>query len=98
MRVIDECFIQDIILSENFVCNNFNGEGSANNHDTFANNNSNHACISKNVNDVESAIRQDERMIHPTSNFDKITDDNITAINEESEHNSISQSYQSQQL
>ena len=39
------------------------------------------------VYDVESTIRI---MIHHNSNFDSITDANITAINEENEINSIS--------
>ena len=56
----------------------------------MASNNSNDACINKNVNDVESTIRHDEITIHPNSNFDKITDANIPAIIEESEINSIS--------
>ena len=42
-----------------------------------------HACTSKNVNDVESAIRYDGIAIHPNSNLDSITDANITAINED---------------
>ena len=40
-----ECFIKYIIFGENSVCNNFDDEDSANNHDTLANNNSNDACI-----------------------------------------------------
>ena len=47
------------------------------------------AYISKNVKGVESAIRHDEITIHPSKNFGNITDANITAINEESEINSI---------
>ena len=52
--------------------------------------NQNDVCIGKNVNYVKSTIRQDEITIHPNSNFDNITDANITAINEENEINSIS--------
>ena len=57
-------------------------EDSANNHHTLANNNCNNASISKNVNDVESAITHDEKTIHFNSNFD-ISDANVTAINGE---------------
>ena len=53
-------------------------------------NNSNDACISKNVNDVERTIRHDEITIHLNSNFDKITDAYIPAIIKMSEINSIS--------
>ena len=42
---IDEC----LFFRKNSVNNNFYDEGSANNHDTLANNNSNDTCISKNV-------------------------------------------------
>ena len=87
---IDKCFAKNIIFGENSVYDNFYNEVSANNHDTLASNNSNDACISKNVNDVESTIRHDEITIYPNSNFDKITDANIPAIIEESEINSIS--------
>ena len=80
---INECFIKDIISGENSVYINFFDEGSANNHDTLANNNSNDAYISKNVNDVENAITQGEIKVHPNSNFDNITDANIPAINKE---------------
>ena len=56
----------------------------------FPNSNSNDACISKNVNDVESAIRHNEIMNHPSSNFCNITGGKIIPINEESEINGIS--------
>ena len=55
-------------------------------HSTIANNNSNNACIAKNVNVIESSIST----IHPNSNFDNIADTNIAAINEGNEINSIS--------
>ena len=87
---IDECFLKDINFGENSVHDNFYNEVSANNHDTLASNNFSDACISKNVNDVESTVRHDEITIHPNSNFDKITDANIHAIIEETEINSIS--------
>ena len=87
---INECFIKDIISGENSVYINFFDEGSANNHDTLANNNSNDAYISKNVNDVENAITQGEIKVHPNSNFDNITDANIPAINKEKKINSFS--------
>ena len=44
----------------------------------------------KNVNYVKRTIRHNQIMIHPNSNFDNITDANITAINEDSKINSIS--------
>ena len=80
---INECFTKDIISGENSVYINFFDEGSANNRDTLANNNSSDAYISKNVNDVEKAITQDEIKVHPNSNFDNSNDANITAINKE---------------
>ena len=86
---IDECFIKDVLFGKNSVYDNFYDEVKSNNHDNIANNNSNEASINKNVNDVESTIRHDGIMIHPNSNFDYITDGNITAINEENEINSI---------
>ena len=70
---------------------NFYDEDSSNNHDTLAKNNTNYAYISKNVNDVESAIRHNEITIHPNSNFDNVTDANFTATNEASEINNISE-------
>ena len=87
---LDECFMKDVIFGENSVYDNFYDEVRANNHDTIANNNFNNACITKNVNVVERTIRHDGITIHPNSNFDNITDANITVINEESEINSIS--------
>ena len=39
----------------------------------------------KNVNYVKRTIWHNQIMIHPNSNFDNITDANITAINEENE-------------
>ena len=62
---IDEYFIKDIIFGEMSVYDNFYDEVSANNHDTLASNNSNDACLNKNLNDVESTIRHDEITIHP---------------------------------
>ena len=87
---IDKCFMKDVIFGENSVYDNFYDEVRANNHDTIANNNSNNACITKNVNVLESTTRHDEITIHPNSNCDNITNANITAINEENEINSIS--------
>ena len=87
---IDECFIKDVIFGENSVYGHFYNEVRANNHGTIANNNSNNACITKNVNIEESTIRHDKITIHPNSNFDNITDANIIAINEENKINSIS--------
>ena len=62
---IDEYFIKDIIFGEISVYDNFYDEVSANNHDTLTSNNSNDACLKKNLNDVESTIRHDEITIHP---------------------------------
>ena len=73
------------------IHNNFYDEDSSNNHETLAKNNTNYAYISKNVNDVESAIRHNEITIHPNSNFDNVTDANFTATNEVSEINNISE-------
>ena len=56
----------------------------------FPNSNSNDPCISKNVNDVENAIRHNEIMIHPNSNFCNITGGKIIPINKESEINGVS--------
>ena len=70
---IDECFIKDIIFVENSVYDNFYDEVRENNHDTITNNNSNNACIIKNVNDVENSMRHDKITIHSNSNFDSIT-------------------------
>ena len=71
---INECFIKDIIFGGNSICNNFYDEDSVNNHETLPNNNSSDACISNDVNDVESAISHDEIMIHPNSNSNGIID------------------------
>ena len=71
---IDECFIKDIIFVENSVYDNFYDEVRENNHDAITNNNSNNACITKNVNVVESSIRHDKITIHSNSNFDNIPD------------------------
>ena len=84
---IDECFIKD---GENSVYNIFYDEDSANKLDALANNNSSDAYISKNVNNVENTIRQDEITIHLNRNFDNITYANIIAINKESKINSNS--------
>ena len=87
---IDECFVKDAIFGENSVYDHFYDDVRANNHNTIANNNSKNACITKNVNVVESTIRHDEITIHPNSNFNNITDASITVINEENENSSIS--------
>ena len=71
---IDECFIKDIIFVENSLYDNFYDEVRENNHDAITNNNSNNACITKNVNVVESSIRHDKITIHSNSNFDNIPD------------------------
>ena len=82
--------LQKIFSGENSVYINFFDEGSANNRDALANNNSSDAYISKNVNDVEKEITQDEIKVHPNSNFDNSNDANITAINKEKKINSFS--------
>ena len=87
---IDECFIKDVIFGENSVYGHFYNEVRANNHGTIANNNSNNACITKNVNIEESTIRYDKITIHPNSNFNNITGANIIAINEDNKINNIS--------
>ena len=87
---IDECFVKDAIFGENSVYDHFYDDVRANDHNTIANNNSKNACITKNVNVVESTIRHDEITIHPNSNFNNITDASITVINEENENSSIS--------
>ena len=83
-------FIEYVIFGENSVYDNLYDEVRGNNHDTIANDNSNNACITKNVNAVESTIKHDEITIHHNSNFDNITDANITFINEKNEINRIS--------
>ena len=56
----------------------------------FPNSNSNDACISKNVNDVESAIRHNEIMIHPNSNSnDACISKNVNDVESAIRHNEI---------